>query len=565
MNESDRYKIISEDYADIILENGSDIEVMKNFEGDFINKINDDISLAYIPVDRMTLDSINKFGYYSVPSCYGLLSAESEALQLTEKAEEIIGRYKGSGVLVGFIDTGIDYRHPAFRNKDNTTRILSIWDQSLQSEESFPTGLYYGTEFSKEQIDRALQSPDPLSVVPVTDDIGHGTMMAGIACGGREDTFSFQGIAPEAELVIVKLKPAKRYIRELYIIPENLPCYQENDIITGVEYIYRIASASGKPVVISLGLGNNIADHAGLRISNRFYVKLGENPGVVFMAAAGNEANRRNHYYGDIPNEVTSDFVELHVGPGDPGFMMQFWGMSPNFFWMDVYLPSGDFLVRIPPVDGQTTIEKRGDMMIIADSILGITSYHEQAIIFRFLKPVEGNWTFVVFGSMGDLPRQFHFWLTLHNFLGENTYFMKPNNYTTIVGPANTIGIMTVSSYDTKSGDLFFYSSRGFSVEQYPKPSITAPGVGLLAPYPGNGYVSASGTSMAAAYTAGITALVLQWGIVEGRAPLLNTAHVKRIYEESAVRTKDRIYPDREWGYGILNPVGIIDALRGIF
>lgn len=561
MNEADRQKITSEDYADLILENWTDPDVTRKFSGDFINYINNDIAFAYIPIDRITLDSMNKYGYYSMPGCYGLLDAQTSREAPAASETEGFNGYDGKGVLLGFIDTGIDYTHPAFKNKDNTTRIVSIWDQGTKSREEYPEGFYYGTEYSREQINTALKSPRPFSVVPVKDEIGHGTMMAGIACGSPDEGSHFKGAAPEAELVIVKLKPAKQYLKELYIIPDDVPCYQENDIIAGVEYINRVAGALKRPIVICLGLGNNIVDHAGMRISSRYYAVLGEKRGYVFITAAGNEANRKNHYYGNIAGKDIMDYVELHVGKKAPGFMMQFWGQSPNFFWIDIYMPSGEFLIRIPPVDGQTTVEKREDTLVVADSIFGIPANHNQSIVFRFRNPMEGDWTFTVFGSMDDLPRGFHFWLSLHNFLDDSIYFKKPDIYTTIVGPANSTGLLTVTSYELNAGEVDFYSSRGFNVDEFPKPDIAAPGADRLVPYPGNAYVSAGGSSIAAAYTAGITAQVLQWGIVEGNAVFLNTPHMKHIYQLSAKRDDSRKYPNEDWGYGILNPKGIMGAL----
>ena len=564
MNPTDRYKIISENYADIILEDGITSPNGQSLPGETTLEINNEISFAYIPVEKMTLESMNQLGYYSVPGCFGLLSEEIGPYHPPERPVKL-ERYKGQGVLIGFVDTGIDYLHPAFKNSDNTSRIVSIWDQSLYSEDSYPSFLYYGTEFNREQINDALISEDPMSLVPVRDEIGHGTIMAGVACGNTEESIPFAGTAPEAELIIVKLKPAKAYLKNIYFIPEGVPCYQENDIIAGVEYIHRIAEALKKPVVICLGLGNNMADHAGLRVGSRFYARLGETAGQVFIAAAGNEANRRNHYYGDIPKEMSSDYVELHVGEQNPGFMIQFWGVLPNFFWVDVYLPNGDFLMRIPPIEGQTTIEERQGTMVIADTLRNIPSHHHQAIVFRFQTPIAGNWTFLVFGTIGDLARKFHFWLSLHNFLPEDTYFILPNNYTTIVGPANTTGILTVSNYDALTGDLDINSSRGFTANEYPKPDIVAPGVNMPAPFPDNGYVSATGTSIAASYTAGIAAVILQWGIVEGKAPYLNTPHIKRIFEESATRDKERSYPNEAWGYGILNIEGIAFFLADVY
>lgn len=564
MNEADRYKITSEDYADIILDNWNDSEVMQKFANDVVIKINDNIAFAYIPIDRVPLNSLNQFGYYSIPGCFGLLGSDIKKEDSAYHEPYNLEQSSGKGVLIGFVDTGIDYRHPAFRKSDNTTKIISIWDQNVKSQEGYPDGFYYGKEYNSEEINVALQKEDPLSVIPSTDDIGHGTMMAGIACGNRNKEHNFRGIAPEAELVIVKLKPAKQYLKDILLIPDGIPCYQENDIIAGVEYLNRIAEKQKKPMVICLGVGNNIADHAGLRIGSTFYARVGEKPGFVFIAAAGNEANRKNHYFANIKSDSISDYVDLQVAKDDPGFMVQFWGVAPNFFWVDIYLPSGDFFVRIPPIDGQTTTSRYDKTLLIADSIVGIPSFHNQAIIFRVYKPVEGNWTFLVFGSMGDLPREFHLWLPLHNFLHEGTYFMNPNSNTTIVGPANNADIITVASYDASTGELDYYSSRGFNVDGIPKPDIAAPGVNIPVPFLNNSYVSASGSSIAAAFTAGVSAHVLQWGIVEGRADFLNTPHVKHIFQLSAKRQKDMKYPNGDWGYGILNPSGIINTLKDL-
>ena len=111
---------------------------------------------------------------------------------------------------------GIYYTHSAFRN-GNQSRIVSIWDQSLPSGES--EEVPYGQVFTRQEINRALQSENPQEIVPSADINGHGTRLASIAAGNRNLEEGVSGAAPEAELVIVKLKPAKEYLRELYLIP----------------------------------------------------------------------------------------------------------------------------------------------------------------------------------------------------------------------------------------------------------------------------------------------------------------------------------------------------------
>ena len=143
---------------------------------------------------------------------------------------------RGQGVLIGIIDTGVDYTNPIFKYADNTTRIVSIWDQTIVSDNP-PAGMGYGTEYTREQINQALQSEDPLSVVPSTDDNGHGTMVAGIAGGNQVPESNFYGIATDAEYIVVKLKPAKQFLRDFFFIAENAVCFQETDILLSLLYV----------------------------------------------------------------------------------------------------------------------------------------------------------------------------------------------------------------------------------------------------------------------------------------------------------------------------------------
>ena len=116
---------------------------------------------------------------------------------------------KGQGVLIGLIDTGIDYRNPLFQNPNGTTRIAGIWDQTLPEDPnqlppgvSDPTGqlagISYGTVFTPAQINAALRSENPLDLVPSTDTERPGTFLAGLATGRDTPTAQSIGQAPPA-------------------------------------------------------------------------------------------------------------------------------------------------------------------------------------------------------------------------------------------------------------------------------------------------------------------------------------------------------------------------------
>ena len=150
------------------------------------------------------------FGLLSTPSCCRMLSTPFLNASNVLMLRDIPGfDFEGEGVLVGFVDSGIDFMNPIFRYDNNTTKIVSIWDQSIPSEDQYPKDFYYGTEYSREQINQALNSPNPLDIVPSTDVIGHGTVLAGVTAGFPQSDYGFTGMAKKAEIVAVKLKTAK--------------------------------------------------------------------------------------------------------------------------------------------------------------------------------------------------------------------------------------------------------------------------------------------------------------------------------------------------------------------
>jgi subtilisin family serine protease len=100
----------------------------------------------------------------------------------------------GEGVLVGFIDSGIDYLHPAFKNEEGGTRIEYIYDLSQG-----------GKVWNKNDINRAINSTDPYSIVSQRDIIGHGTHVAGIACAGGNINKTYYGVAYKSSIAMVKM------------------------------------------------------------------------------------------------------------------------------------------------------------------------------------------------------------------------------------------------------------------------------------------------------------------------------------------------------------------------
>jgi hypothetical protein len=321
-----RNRIVGEDYADLVVETSQVQSILDKIPEAVAIPIHFQISLVTFPVQYFTKRSIVELGYSVIPSIVGLLSQDSlEASGILKLRNFTVFHLYGNGVLIGIYDTGIDYTNPVFRNADGSTRIVSIWDQMIQSD-SPPEGFLYGTEYTKEQINRALQSDDPFAIVPTMDTIGHGTMLAGVAGGNESPENNFYGIATEAEFVIVKLKEAKRYLKEYLCIPMDAVAYQENDFAFALQYLTRVYAKLSRPMAICIAFGASEGPHDGRGTYSNYNALVAETPQIACIIAAGNEGNARRHYFGMIDEATGFDMVEMKEAENEGNFTMQLWG-----------------------------------------------------------------------------------------------------------------------------------------------------------------------------------------------------------------------------------------------
>ena len=248
---------------------------------------------------------------------------------------------KGSGVLIGFLDSGIDYSNTIFRNLDGSTRIAAIWDQTVQSNTP-PQAFSYGSEFTREQINEALLSENPLEIVPSTDDTGHGTYAASLAAGGADVGEQFLGAAPEASIAVVKLKQAKQYLRNYYYIPDNTVCYQETDIMLGLKFLNDLADSLEMPLVVCITCGTTMGGHIGTLPLSFLIDGYSTIANHITVIGTGNEADKRHHYFNTIENERDTKTVEIRVGENVSGFSMELWTEVPNILSISIISPSGE-------------------------------------------------------------------------------------------------------------------------------------------------------------------------------------------------------------------------------
>jgi len=556
--------ILSENYVDLMINAGNVLDETTKIPGTCYFNLRERVYNVYVPISKLQKNFFQVYGYSAIPNVYGLLDIGSlEASGVLQVQNIPILQLRGSGVLIGIIDTGIDYRQEAFINSDKTSKVYSIWDQTIDSESSQPKGFYFGTEYTQSQINTALASQNPLAVVPSNDENGHGTFLAGIAAGNRNEKEKFSGVVPDAEIVVVKLKPAKKNLRDFWRIPEGALAYQKNDFIMGLRYLEEVAKNANRPMSIIIGIGTSQGGHDEKGALSRYISELATQEGFSISIAAGNEGNSGHHYLGDIQNEKSADKVDLKVGENVSGFSMEFWGQTPSSFSIAITTPKGEYIPPIPQTLKETkeirfTFE---NTMISVDYQLVEAQSGDQLILVRFTNPTPGIWTFQV-NLKSNISLRYHVWLPIVDFLSKDSFFVQSNPDYTLTSPANTAIPLVTTAYDYKTKVLYINASRGFMRNENISPTLTAPGVDLIGPSVPQGYKVDSGTSLAAAHTGGVAALLLEWGIVRGNYPQMSTVEIRNLLIRGASRESLIVYPSKQWGYGILDLYNAFDTFR---
>lgn len=554
--------IYGNDYADFLVEYFGIPSVLDKYKESSYRIINYFTSVVYLPVSEMSSQSLAK-SEFTVPALYGLTSASSlESSGISRLRSVPNFNLRGNGVLIGFADTGIDYTNPIFQRADKTTRIATIWDQTIINEQS-QEGIPYGTEYSNVLINEALKSDAPYEVVPTKDEIGHGTMVAGIAAGSEVPADNFYGVAPDCELVVVKMKQAKMYLKEYYNLPPDVPSYQENDLLFALQYLLNYSYKVNKPIVLCIACDTSRYARDGKDLLSSWLSLEASYPSVAALIAAGNEGNSRRHFFGIIPELPGYETVELNVGSSEQGFTMEIWGSSPNIFTIDIQSPSGEYIPKII-----ARLNETQEVSFIFERTLISIHYQivepqtgDQLISLRFSKPAKGIWKFNVYGR-GIYPMNFNIWLPMKNFAPPDTYFIRSNPNTTLLSLSCANIPITVTAYNTEDNSLYTEAGLGYTRLEIVKPDIAAPGVNIIAPDKNQGFLSVTGTSAAVAHASGVAALLFEWGIVKGFYKSMSSQDIKVFMTRGARREQDKIYPNANWGYGILDIYRVFESIR---
>lgn len=555
--------ILSNDFLDIIADYEVIEDILDSTDVEYCyHAIDAGYGVANVRRSQVEPVSIGYYGYSTIPKLYGLMQADEEIFDASPlsamgniRVQNPPLALQGSGVIMGFIDTGIRYQDNVFRREDGSTRIVSIWDQTVQSGEP-PEDFGYGTEYRRADIDRALASENPLSVVPSTDENGHGTRMASAAAGSLlNQGLTFRGAAPLADIAVVKLKGAKQYLRDYYLIDNQAVAFQENDIMEAVRYLQRMAVAFERPVVIVLGLGTNMGSHDGTSALDSYLNIVAGRRSRAVVVGGGNEGDKEHHYEHSMPSNV-----EIRVEKPMRGFCAELWGSLPDVYSVSIRSPGGE---TTPVIDFRNGIDRKINFIfertqIQISSVVVDKDSGDPMIFMRFSNPTPGIWTVSVTSSARRMRGKglYHMWLPIEAFLEGSVTFLTPSPDVTLTEPANASQVITISAYNSYTDSWYAPSGRGFTRDGSIKPDLAAPGVGVS-----TALGETDGSCMAAALAAGCVAQFLEWAVVDGNAYAVDSRGTKSYLIQGADRPDNVVYPDRQWGYGRININGTFETL----
>lgn len=448
----------------------------------------------------------------------------------------------GRGVLVGIVDSGIDFFHPDFRTEDGSSRILSLWDQSIPGNS--PEGYVIGTEYTKEEINKALALGEIQGrrLVPSRDYNGHGTAVLGIAAGnGRASGGANRGIAYESDLLVVKMKNAGK---------NSFP--RTTELMEGVDYLIRQSIRLGKPIVVNISFGNNYGSHKGDSLLETYLDSVSAMGRNVICTGMGNNGDDALHFGGKLENREIQE-IELGIGPYEPALNLQLWKAYEDEIKIYVENPSG---ILAGPLEERMGAQRwrAGNTNLLIYYGKPAPYHVTQEIYFEFLPDApyvdSGVWKLVLQGTHVKNGEYF-LWLPGGKTLNPGTGFYLPRVQGTLTIPATARRLISVGAYDSRLLSYAAFSGRGSSELPYGKPDLTAPGVGITAPRTGGDYGSYTGTSFAVPFVSGSAALLMEWGIIKGNDPYLYGEKVKAYLRRGARPLPEyKQYPNYEVGWG---------------
>lgn len=546
----ERWELIVKYNGDLSRLNGPVITVEELIAGYAIVTLPQELIASFVELEEVEYVEMPKRLYFSLQrgkevSCIPPVTAREPYLS-------------GSGIMVAVIDSGIDYVSMDFRNKDGSSRISYLWDQSLMPDEERgmlpPEGYGIGVEFSRGQIDEALKAEGAegnFRLVPSMDVTGHGTAVAEIAAGnGNSSGGKYTGVAPQADLLVVKLGTPKQ---------ESFP--RTTELMRALDYVVKKSVELAQPVAINLSFGNTYGPHDGTSLLERFIDNISEIGRNVICVGSGNEGAAGGHTAGIVKDEVR---VELAVAPYERTVNVQLWKEYADIFRITVISPGGERQVVETGQRGTLRLSIEQTQLLI---YVGEPSPYSlnQEIYFDFIARQNyidsGVWTFLL-EPVKIVTGNYYFYLSSSVVLNSGTRFFSPTPEVTFTIPSTSRKVVTVGAYHGVYDSYADFSGRGYLLEnrleglvanESVKPDLVAPGVDIVISDGRGGAQSVTGTSFAAPFVTGAAALMMEWGIRMGNDVYLYGEKVRAYLRRGARPVRGETeYPNARVGYGAM-------------
>ena len=532
-NTNTEYIFNSPDYNHIMVQYSGNIpKVSKNDKGLYITEVNNNYAIISLKIDIIELEDqivsnkdtkyirgilekyldIGDFKiiYIIPPQLYTLQEISAiDAAQVSTVGINTPLNLSGEGVIVGIIDTGIDYLNDEFRDENGKSRIISIWDQTIQSNESELKGVPFGSLYTNEEINKAIEAyelgENPYNIVPSKDLNGHGTGMAGIV-GATGKNKEIKGIAPKCEFVIIKLSEANRTKK---LLNTNNSIFELTAIFPAIEYLKKVLLNKKIPVVVLLPLGSNNGDHKGNNLFDGYIESISSNVGIVIVTGAGNEGNRDEHVSGIIRNSNKEETINLFVEENQRYMGIEIWIDLPSIVDINLVSPSGEETGFI-----QAAINVQRDNKFIFEKTQTRISYFlpeeyagNELISIYFANIASGIWQIKLKLRSGEMAK-YNAWLWQYGLSLPNTRFSPSDPYGTITTPGDSNFVVTVAAYNQNNNNLLTYSGLSFRQEYINKIDFAAGGVNTMTVGLNNSTQIINGTSLSAAIGAGACVLL---------------------------------------------------------
>ena len=518
----------------------------------------------------------------------------------------------GKGVLIGIIDSGIDFTNPDFRNPDGSTRIRALYDiqqdrvfsreeinQYLQENTSSSQASAFQAENHSATQNSAFQpenNPDSAENVATAlslalDFSGHGTAVAGIAASNgsaskeyfesvtsmSEGTYenSLAGVAPEAELLVVKLGQD---------LPDSFP--RTTQLMKAVNWTVLTATEMGMPIAINISIGNTYGPHDGSSLLETFLDAAAEVGRTSICIGSGNEGADRGHtslFFEQ--NETGTQSIPLSIGNYETGITVQLWKNYSSDCSVSLIAPDGTvypIVETFPSVTGTflrptSTLDRSLTITTINENILvyigtPVPYSTNQELYFDFIPRTDyltsGIWHFQIEKIVSN-PLSLNLYLPVGITRSLDTRFVNPDTSNTITIPSTASRVITVGAYDPYTDLVPDFSGRGYILEQLVtdanvtdpssffqtqvKPDLVAPGVNIISNNLSGGYSEFTGTSFAAPFVTGSAALLMEWGIVHGNDRYMYGQKIKATLQRLARQLLSYpSVPNEVSGYGAL-------------